>query len=47
VFCAPARASLSVIDGYVVVRDGRLTTAELEPLLERHNRLARELVDGR
>jgi cytosine/adenosine deaminase-related metal-dependent hydrolase len=45
VFCAPARASLSVIDGRIVVRDGQLATLELEPLLERHNRLARELVD--
>jgi cytosine/adenosine deaminase-related metal-dependent hydrolase len=46
VFCAPARVSLSVIDGKVVVRAGRLVTLELEPLLERHNRLARRLVNG-
>jgi len=46
VFCAPARVSLSVINGRVVARDGRLTTLELEPLLERHNRFAQELVDG-
>jgi cytosine/adenosine deaminase-related metal-dependent hydrolase len=43
VFCSPARVALSVIDGRVVVRDGRLATVELQPLLERHNRLAREL----
>ena len=41
-----ARASLSVIDGRVVVREGRLATLELEPLIERHNRLARALVDA-
>jgi hypothetical protein len=35
-----------VINGRVVVRDGRLATLELEPLLERHNRLARALVDA-
>jgi hypothetical protein len=35
-----------VINGRVVVRDGRLTALELEPLLERHNRFAQELVDG-
>jgi cytosine/adenosine deaminase-related metal-dependent hydrolase len=46
VFCAPTRAALGVIDGKVVVRDGRLATVELEPLLERHNRLARALLDG-
>jgi cytosine/adenosine deaminase-related metal-dependent hydrolase len=46
VFCAPARVALSVINGRVVVRDGRLTTLELEPLLERHNRFAQELVGG-
>jgi hypothetical protein len=28
----------------VVVRDGRLTTVELEPLVEQHNRLAMELM---
>jgi len=26
-----------------VVREGRLATLELEPLVERHNRLARKL----
>jgi len=46
VFCAPARVSLSVINGRVVARDGRLTTLDLEPLLARHNRLARTLVDA-
>ncbi|PMS30402.1 cytosine/adenosine deaminase-related metal-dependent hydrolase [Trinickia symbiotica] len=44
VFCAPAQAALSVIDGRVVVREGRLTTLEIEPVLERHNRYARALV---
>jgi cytosine/adenosine deaminase-related metal-dependent hydrolase len=46
VFCAPAKAALSVVDGRVVVRDGRLTTVEIERVLERHNRLAWALVDG-
>lgn len=43
VFCAPSHVALSVINGKVVVQDGRLTTVELAPLLERHNRLARLL----
>ena len=46
VFCAPEQASWVVIDGRLVVEDGRLATVELRPLLERHNRLARELVSG-
>ena len=46
VFCAPARVAWSVIDGRVVVREGRLVTLDLQPHLERHNRLARELVPG-
>ena len=44
--CASAPASHVVVDGRVVVRDGRLCTIELEPLLERHNRLATTLAMG-
>ena len=47
VFCAPASVALSVIDGRVVVKDGRLTTLDLPLLIERHNRLARDLVNAR
>ncbi len=46
VLCAPATVALSVINGRVVVRDGRLTTVDLPVVLERHNRLARELCRG-
>ncbi len=46
VFCTPPRVDLSVINGRVVVEDGRLTTVEIEPIIERHNRIARALVDG-
>ncbi len=44
VFCAPANVALSVINGKIVVRDGRLTTVDLPVLIETQNRLARELV---
>ncbi len=44
VFCAPSRAWLSIVDGRVVVRDGRVTTVDTGPLVERHNLLARELL---
>ncbi len=46
VFCAPQTVALSVIQGRVVVRDGRLVTVDLQPLLERHRALARELARG-
>ena len=46
VFCAPARAALSVIHGRVVIRDGRLATVEVPVLAERHRKLARQLARG-
>jgi cytosine/adenosine deaminase-related metal-dependent hydrolase len=46
VFCAPERAEWVVINGRVVVDRGRLATIDLPPVLERHNRLARELVSA-
>ncbi|HEY5229105.1 MAG TPA: amidohydrolase family protein, partial [Opitutaceae bacterium] len=45
-FCAPERASLVVINGRVVVKEGQLTTVELPSVLERHNRLSLELASG-
>jgi 8-oxoguanine deaminase len=44
VFCAPASVALSVINGRIVAREGRLTTVELPLLIETQNRLARKLV---
>jgi cytosine/adenosine deaminase-related metal-dependent hydrolase len=46
VFCAPGEVALSIINGRVIVRDGRLTTLDLPMLVERHNRLAQQLVGG-
>jgi cytosine/adenosine deaminase-related metal-dependent hydrolase len=43
VFCAPQRVDLAVINGHVVVEDGHLLTVDVGPLIERHNRIAREL----
>jgi 8-oxoguanine deaminase len=45
-FCHVPRVALNVVDGRVVVRDGRLVTLDLPALVERHNRLAKALVDG-
>ncbi len=46
VFCAPQRVDLSIINGRVVVEDGHLLTVDLGPVIERHNRIARELVEA-
>jgi cytosine/adenosine deaminase-related metal-dependent hydrolase len=45
VFCQPQRVDLSIIDGRVVVQDGELLTIDLGPVVERHNRLSRCLVE--
>ncbi len=44
--CASAQAAYTVVDGRVVVREGRLCSFELEPVVRRHVELARELVAG-
>ncbi len=45
VFCAPVQADYTVVGGRFVVREGHLTTIDLPTLVERHNRLARALVE--
>jgi 8-oxoguanine deaminase len=44
VFCSPQQVDLSVINGRTVVEDGHLLTVDLGPVVERHNRISRELV---
>jgi cytosine/adenosine deaminase-related metal-dependent hydrolase len=39
-FCQPPQVDVVVVNGRVVVRDGRLTTIDLPVVLERHGRLA-------
>lgn len=46
VFCTPSNAAYSLINGRVVVREGRLTTLDTALLCERHNRLAYELAQA-
>ncbi|UVL21519.1 8-oxoguanine deaminase [Pseudomonas sp. B21-044] len=46
VFCTPTHVDTSVINGRVVVQDGRIATVDLPRVLERHNQLARQLVLG-
>ena len=45
VFCEPPRVDLSVINGCVVVEDGRLRTVDLPATIAHHNRLAQELLE--
>ena len=44
--CASPQAAYTVVNGRVLVRQGRLTTVDLGPLIERHNALALQLVAG-
>jgi cytosine/adenosine deaminase-related metal-dependent hydrolase len=44
VFCTPPRVDLSIINGRVVVENGELTTVDLLPVIERHNRMAQEMI---
>ena len=45
VFCASATVSYNVINGRVIVREGRMTSLDLPVLIEKHNLLARKLVE--
>ncbi|MDR3399135.1 MAG: 8-oxoguanine deaminase [Pandoraea sp.] len=46
VFCNPGQAAYSVVNGRVVVREGRLETLNLPSLVTRHNALARQLAEA-
>jgi len=46
VFCTSANVNYSVINGRVVVREGQLTPFELQPVIERHNAIAKALING-
>ena len=44
--CASENADFTVVNGRVVVREGRIVTLDMGPLIERHNRLALQLALG-
>jgi len=44
IFCAPQRADYTVINGQVIVREGRVTTIDVPAVIERHNRIAKAMV---
>jgi len=41
--CASDNADFTIVNGRVVVREGRLATVDMGPLIERHNLLAKTL----
>jgi len=43
--CASPQAAWTIVHGRVVVREGQLATVDAGPLVERHNRLARQLAE--
>ncbi len=45
IFCTPTNVDWSMINGRVVVQDGHLTTIEIGPIIERHNRIARAMIN--
>ena|GEM_PF-6852343 len=44
VFCAPAKVDFFMVKGRLVVEEGRLTTMEIQPIMARHNEIAREML---
>lgn len=47
IFCNSDPVDYSFINGRRVVDQGRITTVDLPPLIEKHNKLAMQLVDGK
>jgi len=45
-FCGPMRAAYAIVNGAVIVRQGRLTTVDQRALVARHNALATRLLNG-
>ena len=46
VFCGPLKATYTIVEGHIVVDDGRLVTINLDNLLASHALLTRRLIDG-
>ncbi|TLU73007.1 8-oxoguanine deaminase [Lichenicoccus roseus] len=44
VFCAPQNARTTVVEGRIVVQDGRIATLEMDAVIAEHNRHAQRLV---
>ncbi len=42
-FCAPQQVDLAIVNGHILVQNGSCLAIDLPPLIEQHNRLARQL----
>ncbi len=45
-FCASEQVDFSVINGRFVVKEGQLLTTDVPMLIERHNQISRDLING-
>jgi cytosine/adenosine deaminase-related metal-dependent hydrolase len=46
IFCAPQKADYVMVNGKWVVKEGQLTSVDLGPVIEKHNGIAKKLVEG-
>lgn len=46
IFCNPGKVAYNIINGRIVVENGHIMTADVPVIIEQHNRLARQLVNG-
>ncbi len=46
IFCHPVNVNYSVINGRVVIDQGELTTIDLPSVMNRHNEVSKELING-
>lgn len=46
IFCGTSRAAFTIVNGSVIVRNGQLMTLDENLLIERHNRLSRQLLEA-
>lgn len=44
-FCAPQTARVTVVGGRVIVKDGRIVTVDMEPVIAEHNRHAARMAE--
>jgi len=47
IFCAPQKARHTIINGRQVVKDGRVMTVDMQPIVAEHNRRALSLARGK
>lgn len=45
-FCAPQPADYTVVNGQFVVKNGEVVTVDMWKVVERHNKIARAMVEG-